>query len=237
MTATALRASPDRYISELGSTRLYRIDAEDSTVLIATPWPEAAIVNTYPQGSMAMWTIVAPHDERTAADPAGRFDISLWHAGPVESTGEAILEIRRRSGLTWQELGDLFDVSRRSVHHWANGKPVSAGNDRTIRRMLAAIRHLDRGNQLDTRALLLAVDPATGISALDLLQAGRFDDATARVSGAGAPALNRVPLSPAVQDARRPPAPALLLGAEQDRPEISANARTVPARRASRASG
>lgn len=236
MTATALRASPDRYTSELGSTRLFRRDAEGSTVLIATPWPEAAIVNTYSRGSMAMWTIVAPHDKGTAADPAGRFDISLWHAEPAESTGEAILEIRRRSGLTWQELSDLFDVSRRSVHHWANGKPVSAGNDQTIRRMLAAIRHLDRGSQLDTRALLLAVDQATGISTLDLLQAGRFDDATARVSGARAPELHRVPLSPAAQDARRPPAPALLLGAKQNRPDIPANARTVPARRAPGAS-
>ena len=224
MTATALRASPDRYTSELGSTRLFRLDAEDSTMLIATPWPEAAIVNTYPQGSMAMWTIVAPHDERTAADPARRFDISVWHAGPAESTGEAIMEIRRLSGLTWQELGDLFEVSRRSVHHWANGKPVSAGNDRKIRRMLAAIRDFYQGNQLDTRASLLAVDQATGNSMLDLLQAGQFNDAAARISGVLAPEPHRVPLSQAAQDMRRPPVPALLVGAEQDRPDNPAKA-------------
>ena len=141
------------------------------------------------------------------------------------------MEVRRRSGLTWQELAELFEVSRRSVHHWANGKPVSAGNDRTIRRMLAAIRHLDRGSQLDNRALLLAVDQATGASTLDLLQAGRFDDATARIAGDRMPELHPVPLSAAARDARRPPVPTLLLEGEQERPEIPAKARAARPRR------
>ena len=147
------------------------------------------------------------------------------------------MEIRRRSGLTWQELAELFEVSRRSVHHWANGNPVSAGRERIIRRMLAAIRHLDRGSQVDTRALLLAVDQATGVSTLDLLKTGRFDDATARVAGGRATPPHRVPLSSDIQDARRPPAPALLLGAEQDRPDVPAKARTVQPKRTHKASG
>ena len=234
MTTTALRGTPDRHTSALGSMRPSRLDADFPTVLIATPWPEGAIVNTCPQGSMTMWTIVAPHVERTAANPAGCFDFLL---GPAESTAEAIMEIRRRSGLTWQELGELFDVSRRSIHHWANGKPVSAGNDRTIRRMLAAIRHLDRGSQRDTRAQLLSVDQVTGVSPLDLLQAGRFDDATARVPGDRTPEPHRVPLSLAARDGRRPPAPTLLLQAEQDRPDIPARARTVRPKRTPGASG
>lgn len=228
MTASALRGTRDRYTPVLGSMCLSRPDADFQTVLIATPWPEGTIINTCPQGSMTMWTIVAPHVDRTTANPAGSFDFLL---GPAESTAEAIMEIRRRSGLTWQELGELFDVSRRSIHHWANGKSVSAGNDRTIRRMLAAIRHLDRGSQRDTRALLLSVDQATGASPLDLLQAGRFDDATVPFPDDRTPDPHRVPLSPAARDARRPPAPTLLLGAEQDRPDIPAKARTVRPKR------
>ena len=201
MTATVLRSTRDRHTPVLGSLCLFRPDADLVTVLISTPWPESAIVNTCPQNSMAMWTIAAPHVERTSADPAGRCDFLL---GPAESTAEAIMEIRRRSGLTWQELGELFEVSRRSVHHWANGKPVSAGNDRTIRRMLAAIRYLDRGNQLDTRALLLEFDQATGISTLDLLQSGRFEDATARAERFRLPKPHSVALSPTALDERCP---------------------------------
>lgn len=224
MTATAPHGTRERHTPVLGSMFLSRPDADIPTVLIATPWPGGAIVNTCPQGSMIMWTIVAPHVERTAADPVGRCDFLF---GLAESTAEAIMEIRRRSGLTWQELGQLFDVSRRSIHHWANGKPVSAGNDQTIRRMLAAIRLLDQGSQRDTRALLLSVDLATGVSPLDLLRAGRFDDATARVPSGRTPEPHRVPLSPAARTAHRPPAPALLLGAAPDRPDIPAKARAV----------
>lgn len=234
MSTTALRRTRDRHVPVPGSMFLSRPDADFPTLLIATPWPESAIVTTCPQGSMAMWTIVVPLVERTTADPVGRCDFLL---GPVESTAEAILEIRRRSGLTWQELGELFNVSRRSIHHWANGKPVSAGNDRTIRRMLAAVRHLDRGGQRDTRALLLAVDQAAGFSLFDFLQAGQFDDAMAGVPGNQTSGPHTVPLSPAARDARRPPAPALLLGAEQDRPDIPARARIVRPKRTSRASG
>jgi len=235
MTASApLGTPPDRHTSALGNMRLSRHESDFPPVLIAIPWPEDSIMNTCPQGSMTMWAIAASHIQRTAANPAGSFD---FLPGPAMSTAEAIMEIRRRSGLTWQELGELFEVSRRSIHHWANGKPVNARNDRAIRRMLAAIRHLDQGSQRNTRALLLSVDQATGVSPLDLLQAGRFDDATARFQGNRTPEPRRTPLSPATRNARHPPAPALLLGAEQDRPDIPARARTVRAKRSPGISG
>ena len=234
MTATALRDTPDRHTSALGSMRLSRRTADFPTVPIATPCLAAAPVDTCTdaQGSMAMWTTVAPHVERTAADPAGHFDFLL---APAESTAEAIMEIRRRLGLTWEELGDLFDVSRRSVHHWANGKPVTAGHNRMIRRMLAAARQLDQGAQASTRALLLTVDLATGDCPVELLKNGRFDEAMARVTGVRAPERHSTPLSGPAQDARRPQAPVLLLGAEQDRPDIPAKARAVRARRTPKA--
>ena len=101
--------------------------------------------------------------ERTAAGQDG-----LFHPVAAESMGEAVMEIRRRSGLTWEVLSDLFNVSRRSVHHWANGKPVAAARERILRKMLAAIRHIDQGNQADTRAVLLAINPSKGASTFDL---------------------------------------------------------------------
>ena len=167
-----------------------------------------------------------PFFERTAAGPAGQI-----MPVPSESTGEAVLKIRWRSGLTWEEIGDLFAVSRRSVHHWASGKPVSSKREQMIRRMLAAIRRLDQGGQTATRARLLTVDDNLGVSALEHLKQGRFGDAEARVDGARAPEYRPVPLSRAAQDARRPPSPALLLEADQDRPDVPAKARTVRAAR------
>ena len=232
MTATALRDTGEARTSALGCMYPPDLDATFAAVLIASNLSGSATANTYVQGSMAMATTIAWCSERTAAGPTGQIEYV-----PTESTAEAVMEIRRRSGLTWEELGDLFDVSRRSVHHWANGKPVSAGNDRMIRRMLAAVRHLDQGDQIGTRALLLAVDRAMGVSALNLLKDGRFDEAMGRVEGVRAPEPDRTPLSSAAWDARRPQAPKLLLEAEQERPDLPVKARVARAKRTPKTTG
>lgn len=169
--------------------------------------------------------------ERTTVGPAGRLDLS-----PVETTAEAILEIRRKSGLTWEELGDLFDVSRRSVHHWANGNVVSAGHERVIRAMLAAIRRLDCGEANATRALLLSSNGGIR-STLDCLKDGRFDEAVAHAPIRSTTQPPRVPLSPAAVAARRPPAPTLLLEADQTRPEVPTKPRLARALRTPKATG
>ena len=178
---------------------------------------------TTPLSGWATFEVLHPV-ERTTAGPPGQIRFA-----PAESTAEAILEIRRRSGLTWEEMSDLFDVSRRSIHHWASGKSVSARRERALRRALAAIRRLDRGDQAGTRARLLAVDHSTGLSVLDMMREGRFDEITARTEEARPPAPLRVPLSREAQKARRPPSPPFLLEAEQDRPDIPARARAVRA--------
>jgi transcriptional regulator with XRE-family HTH domain len=168
--------------------------------------------------------------ERTAAGPSGQLDFA-----PAQTTAEAVLEIRRRSGLTWEELSDLFDVSRRSVHHWASGNVVSAKHERIIRQMLTAIRHLDRGNVAGTRAMLLTTD-ALGVSALDLLKVGLYEEATQRAEPRTISEQRRMPLSQAAQDARRPPAPRLLLGAAHEPADIPAKARVARAARVPKAS-
>ena len=200
-----------------GSMRRSSLAVTIAAMLVSTTPSESATASTYETLRLV---------ERTTAGPTGQ----IRHV-PAESTAEAILEIRRRSGLTWEELGDLFDVSRRSVHHWASGKPASARHDRVIRRILAGVRHLDRGSQASARARLLAVNEATGLSTFDLLKDGRFDEATARLGVVSAPENRRIPLSRRAQDARRPRTPASLLEAEQERPDMPAKARTVRAAR------
>lgn len=45
-------------------------------------------------------------------------------------------KIRKRTALTWEQLGLIFGVSRRAVHHWANGNPVTAYNQMKVRSLL-----------------------------------------------------------------------------------------------------
>ena len=232
MNTIRLRERPEGHMSAVGSIYCVAPAADPAELLIPTTLPGSATANTYAQGLLAMSASVSICVERTTAGPMGQIDFV-----PTESTAAAIMEIRRRSGLTWEELGDLFEVSRRSVHHWANGKRVSSRHDQSIRRMLAAIRHLDKGEQHRTRALLLTVDQATGISTFDLLRDGGFDEAMRLVDSAPAAEIPREPLSNAAWEARRPPAPTLLLEAEQDRPVVSAKARAVRSKRAPKTVG
>jgi DNA-binding transcriptional regulator YiaG len=160
--------------------------------------------------------------ERTTTAPAG--EIKLM---PTEtSAAAAVLEIRRRSGLTWEELGDLFNVSRRSVHHWASGNVVSSGHEQLIRRTLAVLRTLDITESARTRNFLLSSDQQ-GVAPIDLLKAGQFDEVVSRAGDS----VERItlsaptPLSRAAKAAREPAAPASLLGAIQDRPQISSKGR------------
>jgi len=82
-----------------------------------------------------------------------------------------------------------------------------------IRKVLTILRCLDRGNQIATRATLLAVDDVNELSILELLKSGRFEDALllrySEVRNTGPP---RVAVS-----SHQPQAPVLLLEAEQQR--------------------
>ncbi len=145
-------------------------------------------------------------------------------------TATAITELRRRSGLTWEQLAQLFGVARRSVHFWASGNPLNADNERQLFQVLDLIRTADRGEARVTRAALMNVEGGT--SAFDLLTARRFADAASKL-GAGVasnrPALG--PLSHAAKAARAPLPPAELMATADDRvhrePGHARGARTV----------
>ena len=232
MTLIALQDTREASTSAAGSIHGVALEAARAALLITTSLSGPATANTHGLGSMAMWANIALCAERTATGPIGRIgELS------AESGAEAILEIRRRSGLTWEELGDLFEVSRRSVHHWANGKPMSARHDRMIRRMLSAVRHLDRGDRERNRAVLLNIDNGMSVSKFDLLRDGRFAEAMGGADSVPELELQRIPLSSIAWEVRQPQAPALLLEAEQDRPEIPAKARAVRPKRTSKKTG
>jgi transcriptional regulator with XRE-family HTH domain len=84
---------------------------------------------------------------------------------------DAVLEIRRRSGLTLEQLASLFRVDRRSVHLWASGRPLSARNAERLNRILDVLRRADRGAPSATKTWLHT--PTSQGIPLDLLREGR----------------------------------------------------------------
>jgi transcriptional regulator with XRE-family HTH domain len=134
-----------------------------------------------------------------------------------QGAASALLELRRLSGLTWEQLARLFGVDRRSLHFWANGKPLNPGNEERLHRLLATIRKLDRGRASDNRALLLESREG-GVIPFDLLTAGRYEEVLTLVGkGTGHSRAKSTPRSAQASANRKPPPPAELVGALQDR--------------------
>jgi transcriptional regulator with XRE-family HTH domain len=122
---------------------------------------------------------------------------------PSEATREAIATLRQLSGLTWEQLATLFGVSRRSVHFWASGEPLSAAHEEQLMQALDVVRAADRGDARSNRAALL--DVRDGVSALSLLQEGRFEEVRALLGrGPGRHQPVQKPLSLEAKAARAP---------------------------------
>ena len=127
------------------------------------------------------------------------------------TSADAVLEIRLRSGLSWEMLSDLFNVSHRTLRHWANGKAPSARREQEIRRTLDAVRHLDEGDRRATRDRLLAT--TNGPSLFALLVERRFVDVMRLPKGAAPKDRKRrtTRLSEDEWAMRQPPPPFVLL--------------------------
>jgi DNA-binding transcriptional regulator YiaG len=133
-----------------------------------------------------------------------------------EAAGAAIGELRRISGLTWDQLARMFGVARRSLHFWASGKRMTPSNEEHLQRLLMVIRKIDRGSANDNRSAILTSN-LDGTMPFDLLARGEYDQAL-NLLGSGI--ARRVPTSAVSGDAisaRSPRPPHELLEALQDR--------------------
>lgn len=132
------------------------------------------------------------------------------------SGGTAIGELRRLSGLTWNQLARLFNVSRRSLHFWASGKAMAPSNQEHLQRLLAVVRKVDRGSPSINRAMLLGVR-GDGNLPFDLLAAGDYESVLSLLGPGGGRRASPPQLSEEARTARAPSSPEDLVGALQDR--------------------
>ena len=137
------------------------------------------------------------------ASPSGSDGSSL--AGSADAPAQdAVAELRRVSGLTWEQIAVVLGVSRRSLHFWASGKPMLPANEERLQRVLSVVRSVDRGSAAKTRRLLLSAGSGSEI-ALDVLAAARYDDVIALLGrGPGREAVKRVALGEEARARRRP---------------------------------
>lgn len=143
--------------------------------------------------------------------------VAMASISSPEATQKALSELRRLSGLTWEQLAKLFNVSRRSLHFWASGQPLSRFNEEHLNRLLGTIRYIDQGSASLNRSLLLHPD-SNGNPLFDLLVAGKYEDVKRIVGSNNAP--RKPALGTLTEDERKryysPQNPADLVDALQD---------------------
>lgn len=67
-------------------------------------------------------------------------DALFESAGPeVESIADRVVALHSKSGLTWDQLAKLFNVSRRAVHNWASGARLNSANAELLMRVSEVI--------------------------------------------------------------------------------------------------
>lgn len=165
-TTAPIAESPVRYIGGWTSTArvvgpsggAVQLPARRTGVAAAPPAPTAvttASVHTSAQTA-------ADAAETTGTDRATQADEVRW--------------LHEASGLTWEQLGRVFGVSRRAVHLWANGGRMNATNAELLGQLVAVVRELPGGTADERRGALLAPG-ADGSSVVDQLRARNRSDA------------------------------------------------------------
>ncbi|MCK5690276.1 hypothetical protein KAI87_13450 [Myxococcota bacterium] len=132
-----------------------------------------------------------------------------------QSAESAIMELRRLTSLTWEQLANLFGTTRRSLHFWASGKTMNKKNEEHLYRALAVINRVDRGSGSKNRMMLF--QDYDGVIPFDLLKAQKYSEFSLLVGpGSGRHHEKLSPLSDEAQKAHKPLPPEMLVDAMTD---------------------
>jgi DNA-binding transcriptional regulator YiaG len=202
MTGLVIRSNFDS-TSAAGAMRIRQVRGP---VLASFMLVELGTSTAYATPEDMVWRSRRSHEQTTA----GAIVAS------AQPAGAAIGELRRLSGLTWDQLARIFGVSRRSLHFWASGKPMAPSNEEHLQRVLAVLRKIDRGAASANRTALLGVCE-NGSLPFDLLVDGDYERALSLLGPGDARRVWPPKVSREARAVRAPRPPEELAGALQDR--------------------
>ena len=105
----------------------------------------------------------------------------LTHRHPWASS---VQRIHDAANLTWEEVAQLFGVSRRAVHNWAAGRPMNSSNRRRLE-ILTDVIFARRMDPDGIRAWLMGVrDGGTSLFRRLVRDVSRHDEAEGRLTPA-----------------------------------------------------
>jgi transcriptional regulator with XRE-family HTH domain len=107
---------------------------------------------------------------------------TVAHQEPATAAQASLSEVRTHSGLTYEEIAPLLGVSRRTLHSWNNGSPISARRERKLRGLAEAVKAIASVCALPMRRFLFDRSDS-GIRPYDLLAEGLYQEAVDAAAG------------------------------------------------------
>jgi len=89
----------------------------------------------------------------------------------VYGAADELEELKSISGLTWDQIARILNVTRRSIHFWIKGGVIAAGNQERLSRLLLTLRSIAFNSPSETRSFLLH-PTEDGVLPLDNLRYG-----------------------------------------------------------------
>ena len=192
-------------ISILEKTKYNTGTSALSPMRAKSPYPLLPSSNSYNFSGTSSFRTKFPLESLSFVERTTSFiNASFCSSVSTDNPPKAIHELKKLSGLTWQQLARLFNVAPRSLHFWASGKPMSRLNEEYFHRLLGTMQYVNRGSAGENRSALLS-HSNNGECLLDLLVVGKVEEVK-RILGRGTsnskPEL--LPLSPEAMASRLP---------------------------------
>jgi len=108
----------------------------------------------------------------------GSVEAEISYAASVVNVLE---KIKRRSGLTGDQVAPLLGVSRRSLQFWKSGREISASNENRVRAVSEVLEKFPSAAGKATKDLLLTRTPGY-VRIYDLLAEGKYELALLRAN-------------------------------------------------------
>src|SRR5262249_52956062 len=132
-----------------------------STILMSAAITAAMLTGGTNSSTASPITITHVQDrfDQTTSGPGGGSATAaaalVVPAATAHDPGEVGRRLHKASGLTWDQLGKLFGVSRRAVHHWANGSRMTPRNAHLLGELTRLVESLSGPGPEERRAQLL----------------------------------------------------------------------------------
>lgn len=135
----------------LGTSSGFRTDLGLERIQPATGW---LTIEVPPPNSLVIPPVIVPPPANAASDTL--------------SMSALLASIHNESGLTWDQIARLFNVSRRSVHLWMAGGRMSAANEERLVALATQIASIDGDPDARRHHLLTSTD--AGLSFFDTVR-------------------------------------------------------------------